>query len=304
MSQRVGGMVEEEKTLPPGAYFAQFSGFSRNKEGQVVLKEKTSVWTDKETGLPVSQEVIKLYWQFTVVIGTEAGSEVAGSTPLKGVNIVTTDSGPLPRFKSPGAYAPNFIGWLSACGLDFAKDLAGPIFEIPVTNQTILDALEGILLEKAKGGHIVSLQVVELQEGVSWVSWDGGVMRAPADVASMITPGLERSQAAPPPSSPATPVQAEQQRLAEYVRYLIGVAGKVEAVDVAVLQEGVKTKVKEWGIKLRPNVPLLSLLNTEQLWQVIDQVVAVLLSENVEFEGLAPLVPEPPEEFMDGEIPF
>jgi len=301
---RIAGQVYEDAVLPQGTYFAQFTGFAR-KDGEIILREKSSVFTDDD-GAVQSRKVIKLYWQFMVVVGAEASGEVAGSTAFKGVTIVPTEAGPAPRFKAPGAYAPNFIIWLDECGLDFVTDLAQPIFDTPLTNQTILEGLERVLLGKAHEGHIVSIKVEELPDGGAWVAWKGGVSAAPPEVSGMITPGLERPR---PATGPVTPVQAEQKRLAEHVRYLMGVAADAEVVDVAILKENVRVKVKEWGIMLQPNVPILSLLNVEQLHRIVDDVVVVLLSEEVEFEGLAPLEPEPPPEdellFGDiGEIPF
>lgn len=301
MSQRVGGMVEEDVNLPGGTYFAQFIGFTRNKEGDIVLKEKTSTWTDKKTGQPVHRTVDKLYWQFVVVTGPEVGVEAVGSTAYKGVDIIPTEQGPIPRFKAPGAYAPNLIAWASACGLDFVADLSKPIFETPLTPQTILRGMEGILLDKASEGHVVAIKVEETPDSGSWVAWEGGVMAAPQETTEMLAPQLAslREERAAKPAS-AAPVQAEQQHLAEYVRYLMGMAGDAEAIDIGALEENIRTQVKGWGIKLRANVPILSLLTAEQLHQVIDEVLAVLLSEEIEFE---PWTPDKTDELLK-DIPF
>jgi|GEM_PF-6927580 len=300
--QYVSGVVEEpQAVLPPGTYFAQFRGFAR-KDGAIILQEKVSTFTDKNTGEQTQRKAVKMYWRFMVVTGDRAGVEVAGSTNTKGVEIIATPKGLVPRFKAPSQYAPNFTVWAEACGLDFAVDLSR--FEIPVTMQTVLNRIERLLLEKAEQGRVVSVKIVETQDGGSWITWDGGVMAAPAEVAKMIKVQAGKPPT-PRPSDPVTPVQAEQQRLAEYIRYMIGVAVKADAVDAASLQKTIQEMVDGWGVRRQRNIPVLNLLNTEQLHEVCDFVASVLESEGVEFEPLATPteeaveVPEPPEEPPD-----
>lgn len=304
MSRKVGAIARPQTDE---TYYAQYAGFQRDAAGKIRSFKGTKTKTNKETNETYTVAFTRVYPQYRIVTGKYAGVEFSRAIYIKGFKLISGDDGGV-MFDYPGEFKPYFINDMRANGVDFAVDLLErPLFDMPVNQESVLEGVDALQLEKAREGNFVAVKLAELGDGTLVISTAlDGISKVSQEVAEMLRGKIQAIPAPPtpatsPPSGPTAAVQAERQRLAEYVRYLMGVAKEAEKVDVGILQFAVRATVKGWGIKLRANVPILSLLDAGQLREVIKEVSAVLDSEKVEYAGLAPLEPEPAEEFIDAE---
>lgn len=267
---RVQGQIQ--RPVPPGTYLARFSGFVRDGEGRPVLRERESRFTN-EDGEEVTRTTMKCYWSFEIVSGEYAGEEVVGSTPFRGVTFIEKDGVIVPRFKAPGGgFAPNFITWLAACGLDFQADLARPLFETPVTPESVLDGLEAVLKEKAQD-HLVNVKVIAGQDGSPWVDWNAGVTPAPPEVARMVLKELVEQEGE----------RASKERVKQQLKKLLTAAREAGLLEE--MKQFLKQQAKEnWDIEPEPGQKLTSLLTEEQLQVLVDELLVVLNEKGVEIE--------------------
>lgn len=294
MSEKVGAI---DRPQTDEMYYAQYAGFERDANGKIRLSQGTKTQTDKNTGETHATAYTRVFPQYRIVTGKYTGVSFVRAVYVKGFGLVPGDDGDTrPMFDYPGEFKPHFINDMRACGVDWAVDLARPLFNKPVTQESVLEGVDALLLEKAQEGNFVAVKLAELNDGRLVVSTAlDGVSKVSQEMGEVLQAKIQTMPSPPPPASgPATPVQAEQQRMAEYIRYLMDVAEGAEAVDAGTLMTTVRGQIAGWGIEGRPGVPVLSLLSREQLHQVMDMVATVLMSEDATFEPWMP-VPAPDE---------